>query len=36
MHVLINIDVDDLARGVAFYTQAFGWQEARPLGDSVI
>ena len=36
MHVLINIDVDDLARGVAFYTQAFGWQEARHLGDSVI
>lgn len=32
MSVLINIDVDDLDRGVAFYTGAFGLVVTRRLG----
>ena len=32
---LINIDVDNLERGVAFYTAAFHLQIARRLGPSV-
>jgi predicted enzyme related to lactoylglutathione lyase len=31
-HVLINIDVDDLDRGVAFYTSAFPVQVGRRFG----
>ena len=30
--LLINIDVPDLGRGIAFYTQAFGLQLGRRLG----
>lgn len=32
MNVLINIDVDDLARATAFYTGAFGWRVGRRFG----
>ena len=32
MGVLINIDVPDIARGIAFYTQAFGLTVGRRLG----
>jgi predicted enzyme related to lactoylglutathione lyase len=33
---LINIDVDDLERGVAFYTAAFDWKVGRRLGPSIV
>lgn len=33
---LINIDVDDLDRAVAFYTTAFGLQVGRRLGPAVV
>jgi predicted enzyme related to lactoylglutathione lyase len=32
---LVNIDVDDLSRAVAFYTAAFGLKVGRKLGPSV-
>jgi len=32
MDLLINVDVPDLARGIAFYTQAFGLTVTRRLG----
>ena len=35
MSVLINIDVPDLARAVAFYTEAFGLSLRRRLGKQV-
>ncbi len=35
MALLINIDVPDLPRAIAFYTQAFGLALARRLGDGV-
>jgi predicted enzyme related to lactoylglutathione lyase len=31
--LLVNIDVDDLAKAEAFYTQAFGLKPARRFGD---
>ena len=34
--VLINIDVDDLERAVAFYTAALGLEIGRRLGPSVV
>jgi predicted enzyme related to lactoylglutathione lyase len=33
---LINIDVDDLERAVAFYTAAFGLRVGRKLGPAVV
>lgn len=33
---LVNVDVDDLGRGVDFYTRAFGLRVARRLGKSVV
>lgn len=33
MNLLVNIDVDDLPRAEAFYTQAFGLTPARRFGD---
>lgn len=36
MHLLINIDVDDLARAGAFYRDAFGVSPARRFGDDGI
>lgn len=33
MQLLVNIDVDDLARAVAFYTAAFGLRVTRRFGD---
>ena len=36
MDVLINIDVDDLARAEAFYTAAFGLTPARRFGDGAL
>lgn len=35
-HVLVNVDVDDLERGVRFYTEAFGLRVARRLGDGAV
>jgi predicted enzyme related to lactoylglutathione lyase len=35
MELLINIDVPDLARATAFYTQAFGLTVTRRLGSEV-
>ena len=32
MNILVNIDVDDLARGIAFYTSAFDLTPARRFG----
>jgi predicted enzyme related to lactoylglutathione lyase len=34
MDLLVNIDVPDLARGIAFYTTAFGLNVTRRLGAS--
>jgi predicted enzyme related to lactoylglutathione lyase len=34
--VLINVDVDDLPRAIAFYSQAFGLTPARRFGDVAI
>src|SRR4051794_31507730 len=34
MDVLINIDVDDLERGIAFYVGAFGLQVSRRFGEA--
>jgi predicted enzyme related to lactoylglutathione lyase len=34
--LLVNIDVDDLARGVRFYTGAFGLRVGRRLGPSAV
>ena len=34
--LLINIDVDDLERGVAFYVEAFGLRVGRRLGEAVV
>ena len=34
MNVLVNIDVDDLDRAVAFYTKAFGLCVGRRFGDA--
>ncbi len=31
----ICIDVDDLDKGISFYTQAFGWTVSRRFGDAV-
>lgn len=36
MRLLVNIDVDDLARGTAFYTEAFGLSVGRSLGRGAI
>jgi len=36
MHLLINIDVDDLARAEAFYRDAFGLSAARRFGDGAV
>ncbi len=36
MQVLVNIDVDDLERGVSFYTQALGLQLVRHLFDGSV
>lgn len=36
MNLLVNIDVDDLDRGVAFYTAAFGLKVGRRLGRFAI
>lgn len=36
MQLLLNIDVPDLARALAFYSEAFGLQERRRLGDEVV
>lgn len=36
MHLLINIDVDDLARAERFYCLAFGLRPARRIGDGVL
>ena len=36
MHLLINIDVDDLARAEAFYRDAFGLAAARRFGDGAV
>jgi len=33
MDLLVNIDVDDLERAIAFYTGAFGLQVGRRFGD---
>jgi len=35
-NLLINIDVDDLERGVAFYTQALDLQRGRTLFDGTV
>lgn len=35
MDLMINIDVDDLERGIAFYTGAFGLRIGRRLGPEV-
>lgn len=34
--ILVNIDVDDLAKAVAFYRDAFGLDPGRKLGENVI
>jgi predicted enzyme related to lactoylglutathione lyase len=31
--ILVNIDVDDLQKAIAFYTAAFEWRVGRSLGD---
>lgn len=36
MKVLINIDVDDLDKGIRFYTQAFGLKEGRRFGHDFV
>lgn len=36
MGILINIDVEDLARAEAFYTSAFGLVRGRRLGNNVL
>jgi lactoylglutathione lyase len=33
MELLVNIDVDDLARGIAFYCDGFGLRVGRRFGD---
>ena len=35
-HLLINIDVDDLDRAVAFYTTAFGLEPGRRFGGGAV
>jgi len=35
MDLMVNIDVDDLERGIAFYTGAFGLRQGRRLGPEV-
>ncbi len=34
VELLVNVDVDDLERGVAFYVEAFGLRVGRRFGDS--
>ncbi|MCE9648647.1 MAG: VOC family protein [Parvibaculum sp.] len=36
MNLLVNIDVDDLARAVDFYRRAFGLRIGRKLGGNII
>ncbi len=36
MDLLVNIDVDDLAKGVQFYTQALGLKPGRTLADGMV
>ncbi len=36
MNILVNIDVDDLARAEAFYTGAFGLTVSRRFGDDAV
>jgi predicted enzyme related to lactoylglutathione lyase len=36
MSLLVNIDVDDLGKAVAFYEAAFGLTVSRRLGDSIV
>jgi len=36
MKLLVNIDVDDLARAEAFYTNAFDLRPARRFGEAII
>lgn len=35
MNILVNVDVDDLDRGVRFYTEAVGLRAGRRLGEGV-
>jgi len=36
MRILLNLDVDDLERALAFYVAAFGLTPARRFGDDVV
>lgn len=36
MNILVNIDVDDLARAEAFYTGSFGLSVSRRFGDDAV
>ena len=36
MNILVNIDVDDLERALAFYTAAFGLTIGRRMGDDFV
>mgnify|MGYP000889300410 FL=1 len=36
MRILLNLDVDDLKRALAFYVAAFGLTPARRFGDDVV
>jgi predicted enzyme related to lactoylglutathione lyase len=36
VNLLVNIDVDDLARGVDFYTRAFGLRVGRRFGTAAV
>jgi predicted enzyme related to lactoylglutathione lyase len=36
MSLLVNIDVDDLDKGVRFYRDALGLEPARRLGDGIV
>ncbi|MCW5892446.1 MAG: VOC family protein [bacterium] len=36
IHLLVNVDVDDLARGIAFYTRAFDLRLGRHLGPAAV
>lgn len=35
MDLRVNLDVPDLAQGIAFYTQAFGLKVTRRFGDGL-
>ncbi len=36
MSLLVNVDVDDLKRGIEFYTQAFGLEVGRKFGHDAV